>query len=310
MLRGFPIRAACFLLGAGLFGAAGIARAEITLLLEEPYGTFGGMNPTGHAAIYLSHVCSATPVTLRRCDAGEEGVVISRYHRVGGYDWIAIPLVAYLYAVDQADEVPVSANPAQVAALRDRYRRSHLEEIVPDESDGTAPPGDWIQLVGEAYERTMYGFAVGTTAEQDDQLIHAFNSRPNRAHFHILFTNCADFARQVIDFYYPKAVHRNFLADLGIMTPKQAANCLVRYSKKHNELQPVSFVIPQVPGTVPRSGPVRGVLESLVRSKRYAFTLAPLAVLHPAVGGAMAYALVEGSHFNPRRVAEAGEGTR
>lgn len=26
------------------------AHADVALLLEEPYGAFGGMNPTGHAA--------------------------------------------------------------------------------------------------------------------------------------------------------------------------------------------------------------------------------------------------------------------
>ena len=84
---------------AGLLAGLPSARAGVTLLLEEPFGTFGGMNPTGHSAVYLSHVCAATPVSLRRCHEDEYGVVISRYHRVGGYDWIAIPLLPYLYAV-------------------------------------------------------------------------------------------------------------------------------------------------------------------------------------------------------------------
>src|SRR5208283_648837 len=81
------------------------------------------------------------------------------------------------------------------------------------------------------------------------------------------------------------------------------AKCLVHYSGKHPDLRLSSFVIEQVPGTVPRSSAVRGVLESIIKSKRYVIPLAPLAVLHPAVGGGLAYALIEGSHFNPRRVA-------
>ena len=90
------------------------AHASVTLLLEEPYGTFGGMNPTGHAAVYLSNVCAASPVSLRRCKEGEHGVVISRYHRVGGYDWIAIPLLPYLYAVNRPDEVPLTVSSQDV----------------------------------------------------------------------------------------------------------------------------------------------------------------------------------------------------
>ena len=68
------------------------------------------------------------------------------------------------------------------------------------EIDGSMPPGDWTQLVGEAYDRTIYTFGIQTTQEQDDELIQTFNSRPNRNRFHLLFRNCADFARQVINF--------------------------------------------------------------------------------------------------------------
>ena len=75
-----------------LLSGAGTARAEAALFLEEPFGAFGHMNPTGHAAVYLSRVCAESPTVLRACEPGETGVVISRYRRVGGYDWVAIPL--------------------------------------------------------------------------------------------------------------------------------------------------------------------------------------------------------------------------
>src|ERR1700728_1551135 len=137
---------------------AGIARPAVTLLLEEPYGTFGGMNPTGHAAVYLSHVCAASATSLRRCDEGEQGAVISRYHRISGYDWLAIPLLPYLYAVDRPEEVPSSVTPEDVTALRNAWRRANLTQVAPDNEDGTRPEGDWVQLVGAAYDRTMYAF--------------------------------------------------------------------------------------------------------------------------------------------------------
>lgn len=81
------------------------------------------------------------------------------------------------------------------------------------------------------------------------------------------------------------------------------------YSKRHRELQFSSFVIPQVPGTVPRSRPVRGVLESLVKSKKYALPLVSVAALHPAFGSSLALAWIEGSRFNPRRVAGPADGS-
>ena len=77
-----------------LLVCAGVyARADIALFLEEPHGEFGAFNPTGHAAVYLSDVCAESATKLRNCFPGEHGVVISRYHRVAGYDWIAVPLV-------------------------------------------------------------------------------------------------------------------------------------------------------------------------------------------------------------------------
>jgi hypothetical protein len=291
----------------GLLLGACTARAEVTLLLEEPFGTFGGMNPTGHAAVYLSRVCAASPHSLRLCHEGEQGVVISRYHRVGGYDWLAIPVIPYLYAVDQAEDVPEAVDENMVASLRDEYRRKYLEDIVPDESDGSAPEGDWIQLIGSAYDRTIYTFGFPTTAAQDAKFIATLNSRANRNQFNLLFHNCADFARQTINFYYPKAIHRSLVADVGIMTPKQAAKSLVHYSKRHDDLKFSSFIIAQVPGTVPRSHAVRGVLESLTRSKKYAVPLASLAVLHPYIGGSLVVAWIQGLEFDPRRVASVAD---
>jgi len=287
-----------------LLGATA-ARADVALLLEEPFGAFGGMTPTGHAAIYLSRVCADSLLSLRRCEQGEQGVVISRYHRIAGYDWIAIPLLPYLYAVNQPEDVPLTVSPEDVAALRDSYRRANLEAIVPDAEDGSTPKGDWTQLVGSAYDRTIYAFGVESSQEQDDALIEKLNSRSNKTHFNLFFFNCADFARKTLDLYYPHAIHRSLLNDAGVMTPKQAARSLVSYRKHHKDLQFSILVIPQVEGTVPRSTAVRGVFESLVKSKRYALPLVTVAVLHPYFGGSLAFAWIEGSRFDPRRMVPA-----
>lgn len=298
LLKRFPVFALCLLMSTGT------GLASVALFLEEPYGNFGGMIPTGHAAIYLSNVCADTLTSLRRCTAGESGVVISRYHRIAGYDWIAIPLIPYLYAVKQAGQVPGEVGTQDVVKLRDQYRRDQLESVAPDGSDGSTPPGDWAQLVGAAYDRTIYAFEIQSTEEQDNQFISAFNLRPNDNHFNLIFHNCADFARQVINFYYPKAIRRSLSIDVGIMTPKQAAKCLVRYSKGHPDLRFSAFVIGQVPGTVPRSSAVRNVVESLIKSKRYIVPLTPVLLLHPYLGGELIYTWLEERRFNPRRIAE------
>lgn len=77
-----------------------------------------------------------TPLTLRRCAKGEQGVVVSRYRCVGKFDWMATPVVPYFYAVDRVEHVPRGVSPKDIETLRDNYRRRYLEEIAPDASDG------------------------------------------------------------------------------------------------------------------------------------------------------------------------------
>src|SRR5215471_20275190 len=140
------------------------AQADVTVLLEEPYSYDGALAGTGHTAVYFSRVCAESPTVLRRCQPGEAGAVISRYHSVGGYDWIAIPLIPYLYAVEKPADIPLIANAKLEASLRDRYRRKHLENVAPDLPSGETPAGNWYELVGSAYDRTLYGFQIETSA--------------------------------------------------------------------------------------------------------------------------------------------------
>ena len=276
--------------------------SSATLLLEEPYGKLGFFTATGHAAVYLSGVCAETPLVLRPCAPGEVGAVISRYDGVGGYDWVAIPLIPYLYAVEQPDDIPLFADPKMVAFLRDQYRRKYLEALAPDRSNGEAPGGNWYELVGSAYDRAAYGFEIETTSAQDEAFIRKYNAARNDSHFHLSYRNCADFAKDVINFYYPKSLHRSAIADIGITTPKQMAKTLIKFSSRHPQLQFSRFVIPQVPGTVARSTPVHGVVESFLKSKKY---IVPSAVVSPIFAGCVAavYVGTGAGRFDPARQA-------
>ncbi len=276
--------------------------SSATLLLEEPYGKMGFFTATGHAAVYLSGVCAETPLVLRPCARGELGAVISRYDGVGGYDWVAIPLIPYLYAVEQPDDIPLFADPKMVAFLRDQYRRKYLETLAPDRSNGETPGGNWYELVGSAYDRAAYGFEIETTSAQDEAFIRKYNAAPNRSHFHLSYRNCADFAKDVINFYYPRSLHRSVIADIGITTPKQMAKTLIKFSGRHRQLEFSRFVIPQVPGSVARSTPVHGVVESFLKSKKY---IVPSAVVSPIFAGCVAavYVGTGTGHFDPARQA-------
>jgi len=65
--------------------------------------------------------------------------VLSRYDGVGGYDWIAIPLIPYFYAVERLEDVPLFADAKIVAFRRDLYRRKYLMDVVPDLPNGETP---------------------------------------------------------------------------------------------------------------------------------------------------------------------------
>lgn len=274
--------AACLLV---LLCSAGVAHASVALLMEEPFGQFGAFNPTGHAAVYLNHVCAVTPTELRRCDPGELGVVISRYHKINHEDWLAVPLVPYLYAVSNVADVPRNATKSEVSQLRAAYWAAYLQQLAPSTRMGEPPAGEWTQLVGSSFDRKIHGFQADTTQQQDDRLIAYFNDRRDVGHFNLLFHNCADFSRVVLDIYFPHAIHRNFIADLGLTTPKQVAKSLVKYGRKNPDIHMTAFTILQIPGELPRSHAVDGVAESIVRSKKY---IIPLAILQPEFAGALA----------------------
>jgi hypothetical protein len=281
------------------------ARADVAFLMEEPYGGFGSVNPTGHAALYFNHICAETPTRLRACQPGEQGVVISRYHKVGGYDWLAVPLVPYLYAVERVEDVPETADVRLRDELRDKYRREHLDAVAPDVATeyGTwaSPKGDWYQLVGSSYDRRIYGFQIETTADEDARFMAQYNDRRNISHFNLFFRNCADFSRTVLNGFFPHAIGRNYLADFGLTTPKQVARSLERYAKKNPEIPYMVFMIPQVPGSIARSHRIDGVAESLVRSKKYVI---PMAFFYPEVAGVVGVTYLTQGRFSAPKDAQ------
>jgi hypothetical protein len=260
------------------------AHAQAALLMEEPYGVFGALNPTGHSAIYFRRICAQTPVRLRRCLPGEQGVVIARYQGIEGYDWVAIPLMPYLYSVESGADVPDRVDHKEVKRLRERYREAHLQELGANLSAGNFFHGGWTQLVGVAYERRIYAFRFNTSEAQDDALIEELNAGPNQTRFDLLYSNCADFSREILHKYFPEKFRRSLLPDAGMTTPKQNAWALVRYGRAHPETEVTVFVIPQVPGNRRMSHANKSIDESMMTTV-YAV---PIAIFNPWLAGGLA----------------------
>jgi hypothetical protein len=108
-----------------------------------------------------------------------------------------------------------------VNRLRDRYHEQHLVSLGKDVPAGNLLHGGWAELVGVAYERRIYAFPFDTTEEQDDTFIAKMNDAQNRSHFQLLFSNCSDFARAVLNEYFPGTFKRSIIPDAGMTTPKQ-----------------------------------------------------------------------------------------
>lgn len=107
------------------------------------------------------------------------------------------------------------------------------------------------------------------------------NADANRHLYHLRKTNCANFAANVVNFYFPGLIQRgDHIADFGLMTPKHVARCVDHYGRLHPEANLQIFEIPQVPGSLRRSRPVRGGAESGLFTKRY---FATLTVIQPEV---------------------------
>ena len=255
--------------------------AAITVLVGEPFGRFGTYLPVGHATIYLDRVCADGPLKLRMCQPGEPaGVAISRYDNIGPYDWLATPIAQFLYATDRPEDALQHATPELVDSLRQNYRHRTLNDIFPDGSETADRNSEWWESVGMAYIRRFWGYQLATTRAQDERFVAKINAEPNQHAYGAYHANCANFAADVISFYYPGLVKRARLADLGFLLPKQLARCVYLYGQSHPEAQLRIVEIPQVPGSIRRSHIIRGGAETFLKTKRYIF---PLSVLQPEI---------------------------
>ena len=273
--RGFGLWRSVLALALGLCASLFPAHASLTVLAGEPFGNFGTMMPVGHVAIYLDRVCADGPLRLRMCRPGEPaGVALARYHRIGEIDWVASPIMDFLYAVDRPEDILPYTTPESVWALRQAYRARYLEAIVPDGAEHDKATDEWWETAGVAYNRRVWGYRLDTTPEQDQQFVETMNSRANHHLYHLKKTNCANFGADMVNLYFPGAVRGgDHVADFGLMTPKQVIRSTAAYGEAHPELHLQVIEIPQVPGLLRRSRPIRGSAEAGLKTKRYLFTL-------------------------------------
>ena len=264
-------------------GLGGPARASVTAFVGEPFGRFGTMMPVGHTTIYLDRVCADGPLKLRMCRAGEPaGVAIARYDHLGEVDWIATPVLDFFYGSEEPGAALSFATPEAVQTLRTAYRHEALGGLFPDAVADLPKNNEWVETVGVAYDRRLWGYELATSEAQDEALVAELNGEANHHRYRLRHANCADFAAGVLNFYYPGMVRDARVADFGILSPKEVARRVAAYGTVHPEAGYRVVEVDQVPGTLRRSRPVRFGSEMFLTTKRYVFTLAviqPEAVL-------------------------------
>ncbi len=154
------------------------SRAQAALLLEEPYGFFGYVNPTGHNAVYFERICAETPIKLRRCAPGEPGAVIARYQGISGYDWVANSSVCSPLCGRRCRASSCARRRDTVSRMLSQYYETHCFASLGGKlTAGGMFQGGWNDLVGQAYMRRIYAFRFETSEEQDDAFIARMNGR-------------------------------------------------------------------------------------------------------------------------------------
>ncbi|MGI9035994.1 MAG: hypothetical protein ACR2GD_08145 [Pyrinomonadaceae bacterium] len=268
----FPLIILLFVI---LFAPAKV-NADISLLIHEATGYSGEMTGAGHVTVYLSNVCTDPPLVLRQCRVGEpKGVVVATYPEFGpnsDYKWFAMPVLQYLYAVDSEQQIPLYANGKIRSFLRETSRVKYLSKIVPRSSETGLPPGRWSGVLGAAMNRDLYAFTVKTTPEQDLRFLEKYSTSPKGNDFNIMFNNCADFTRGIVNFYFPKSASRDFINDFGMTTPKALARSFKGYAAKRPDLLFYITKYPQIDGTILRSSSIRNFTETAFTSKKYVIT--------------------------------------
>jgi len=277
----------------------GAMHAEVGLMLDEALRVGSSKwTGAGHSAVYLSGVCVASPVELRMCEPGENGVVLTNYPSFGedrSYEWNAIPLNVYLYGVEEESARPLYASPTARWLLEERYREKYMGELCTG-SCTTNPNALWRETVASTFMRDIYMFTLKTTAEQDRALVEKFNNAANVDHFNGITHNCADFAREVVNTYFPGAAKADHINDFWITTPKAIAKSFAHYGVRHPELEFHVVRFSQIPGEYPISKDNRKGTEELFRGNRWRV---PLAVLRPYELAIVTSSYMLTGRFNP-----------
>ncbi len=249
------------------------ARADIGVVLADPT-TIGVSEYThaGHSLVYLTGVCAETPVKARLCAPGEQGSIVTMYpdmYENQDYSWNIVPVSLFIDGFSEPGKRLLYSSENVKAALQLHARVDFMAPVCGLDHCPQVPHAYWRDAVGATIDRDVFIFAAKTTRPQDEEVMRWLNSHPNVNEYNSFTNNCSNFTEALINTIYPHAIHRDFLNDLLMMSPKAAAHTFTRYGTAHPDLGLYSLHFAQSPGALPRAGLARSGTEDAIHMKKY-----------------------------------------
>ncbi|WP_446743819.1 hypothetical protein [Silvibacterium acidisoli] len=246
--------------------------ADIGIVVADPTGEgSSAYTHAGHALLYLSGVCPASPVRARLCTPGEQGSIITifpDFHELQPYEWNIVPVSMYVNGTtDPNDRLLIGTKNVKVA-ITGRARSGYLAPVCGGECP-MVHRSYWRDTLAATIERDVFIYAVKTTPEQDAAAVAWLNDQPNVNHYKPITDNCAMFVQRIVNSIFPNAMRRDVLNDFGIMTPKAGARSFSRWAHDRPELGFHAMHFEQRPGTLHRSGTASNGTEAAFHIKKY-----------------------------------------
>jgi hypothetical protein len=260
------------LLALGLvLATASPSRGEVGVIVLEPVDALGFFTRVGHSATYFSNICpDGSPVRMRLCLPGERGGVVSKYAPLSeheDFDWAIVPFEAYVHGVATPELAPLIGTPGLQRAIERESFGPLFSAALRSTRPGQLPEGQWKAALATRFDRSLYVFAVATTAEDDAALVSAFNAASNKSRFNFFYRNCSDQAKAILDLILPQIRVVGDLADgVTMQTPNGLAKALVARGLEHPELRLRVRRYAQLPGTFGRSRDVLFPMENTYQS--------------------------------------------
>lgn len=267
------------------------------VMMESLPGTAGYVAQGGHSALFLTETCTDDFVSMRACTDADPfwGVIAERtatFSSKAKYDWLVMPASISLYAVEDEANAPliVSADIRKKLIENFYFKNSTFRNLVvgsdPEFEKGMAlekdyrfPKGRWQNLLGSKMRRTLYTVWIDdVSGGMERDLVAAINGFSNRPKYNTLLFlfagNCSKWVQQSlssIEVIKEAGFGQNFSGDGIFTSPKgvtdEAFQAARKIMAKYSQVYVTVELIPQIPGTYPKSSEPYYVIESAFRNK-------------------------------------------